>query len=284
VTSSSHPILLPLIFPNSRADSLSPVVAAIATLVNSITDLNKQLQNMQEQHLTQVLGLQQEIAALRGEVAELRKVTPPAVPCSSCAQLPPVEMDQVGFPTLGESANSSVPDQQIVGSTNQRDDYANRYQPPSMYSAMAGRPAPALAPVSGHSRPRHHGRPNGTHPPFSAERAQQTKVTSYYHRPPKAREDLCARPKCHALKVERFDSGCTADSLVAWCEKKDVEIIKCSVTESPSSGSAFAHVVIARKDKERVFEKGFWPDYITVRDWKFKSDRIVTEQNQHHDT
>ena len=106
-------------------------------------------------------------------------------------------------------------------------------------------------------------------------------VTSYYQRPrPKPiMEHLVAssRTKCCALYVGNIDSGCSSESIAKWCEGRDVQVLKCSVSERKYFGVAFVHVVLPADCRGAALSSDFWPPTVRVREWRFQADRITSK-------
>ena len=115
-------------------------------------------------------------------------------------------------------------------------------------------------------------RPQTSHP------GPSTQVTSYYENRPKRSDQLQggSRTKCCALYVGNVNSGCTSESIAKWCERRNIPVIKCSVSETKYFGLAFAHVILPIQHKATVLEPEFWPSNVRVREWRFKADSVAT--------
>ena len=116
--------------------------------------------------------------------------------------------------------------------------------------------------------------PSATPPKFGTTWSRS--VTSYYHKPRTSSDRLSAgtRVKCCAIYVGSIDRGCSSASLVKWCERKKVPVIKCSVSESQYFGLAYAHVVVPNEHRDEVLSAEFWPNNVRVREWRFRTDKI----------
>lgn len=212
--------------------------------------------------LQTVKDLVKEMAAMKSEILSLRSSLEASKSDQNEQQLHPPLTANARPQMLTSSSSSSV-----LSSTPAST---------SLYSAKVSRYLPnkesVSVPVTTHRTPP---------PPHSTNGTIHRAVTSYYHRPPAKSSILCgaSRTKCKALYLGNVNTGCSADSIAQWCQKKKVDVIKCSVSETKYFGTAFAHLVICESDLGRVLSKDFWPDTITVREWRFKNDRISDDSS-----
>ena len=72
--------------------------------------------------------------------------------------------------------------------------------------------------------------------------------------------------------VGGININCSADDLVAYCRKKNVEVTGCRLIPSRTVyGTLYAHLTVAEHDEINVLKNEFWPEHVTAREWKFKN-------------
>lgn len=243
---------------SNRADLVIALRAkGIGLLDDHVT--SKPLQSVVNELLATIATLMKEMAtfsSLKEEVQSLRKDLETIKSPSSSKQ-----------DTHTDSRTTTLPPSFPLSSLPEAPGPATVPAPasPSLYSHVAS----AVLPAASH----HHT------PSLAPSTVIKRAVTSYYHKPPQKSNTLCSAPrvKCKALYLGNVSVTCSADSIAKWCEKKKVTIIKCSVTETKYFGTAFAHLVIREEDLSTVQANDFWPGDIRVREWRFKSDRIRSD-------
>ena len=225
----------------------------LTSLVDQVTCLTKEL--------SLITSMKAEILTLKADLADLRALS---VPHDSLQSYHPA--GALLKPTLPAV---TVQPQNLRTSPNAtqietRPAKNGTYHPPALYSTTV---------QAGHQGP------NKAHDTRNETTVPSTRVTSYYENRPKPSEQLSggSRTKCCALYLGNVKSGCSSDSIAKWCTRREIQVIKCSVSETKYFGVAFAHVVIPAEHKEPALGPDFWPPEVTAREWRFKQDRITSD-------
>ena len=246
-------------------DSIARIREEVSAVSNSFNGLELRLNILERRLEKTVTGPLEQ--AIRSQGEEIRRVA--ASTDVTCSRVRKLEECLAGTQPACTSPSPRVHPRpaQAVGACQAQ-------MHPHSYSRAAAAPA-----TDGFRAKAAQAAPDRTNAGSVTEPALQATVTSCYQRPARKHDRLrgASRLRCKAVYVGRVDVGCSAGSIAKWCEDRSVTVIKCSVSAARYFGLAYAHLVISEEHWQKVQSLDFWPSGISVREWRFKSDRITQE-------
>eukprot|EP00117_Sycon_ciliatum_P002275 scpid33430/ scgid7575/ len=255
--------------------SLSGSDHAVSSLCSALSDLTDVVRELKAE-ITAMKGMEDKLHETNREVVDLKK------------NVQELRVDLVAVQTELAVLKSGEAALHATGGTHLAKGQTHAHTPLDETGTSTGYGAQSYAATLQSSGPPSSSsvHPRRTSPNPAQPVPQKTRVVSYYHKPPKqpsgTSDRLVAgrRVKCSAIHVGNIDPSCSADAIAKWCQKKQVEVIKCSISATKYFGLSYAHLVVPETYTAKVLDKEFWPEDFTVRKWYWETDRVAHGSNQ----